>query len=427
SFIRTVAFNWPTDAFAYKMRQQQLLLLGGLLAGLLLLRLLFCLLPRQRYFCFLTLATFGFGYMAMVFYWWGLNTIPESRRYALEFEMFFLLALCELLRLLWRLHPAFSLPVAAALGWALWPAVVDAGRYVVHSRDLRPLPKESSVEYQLAHWLEEQRPTGRVFATGGLRFRLNSWFDIQQVGGTFETGLGNRMPVHLAYQIRTGIGSRPEGEGHDAVLQLRALGVEYLVMHGPKSKEHWRDFKNWRKFDGLLEKVYTTGEQADAVYRLPFVSLAHLVEAAELPMHPPLHGYWRFLQPYVAALDDTSRPKLKAVWHGSSQLEIEGPIPNGMLMSVQVNHDAGWQATQDGRRIPIEPDQLGFMLLRPQPASQARIELRYRGTWEQRFMAILSAMVWLGALAGLVLRHRATLKSGGTAPPDPRTAQDRGL
>jgi len=51
------------------------------------------------------------------------------------------------------------------------------------------------VEYRLAEWIAQHPPEGRVFASGGLRFRLNSWFDIPQVGGGFETGLQNRFPV----------------------------------------------------------------------------------------------------------------------------------------------------------------------------------------------------------------------------------------
>ena len=57
-----------------------------------------------------------------------------------------------------------------------------------------PTPPEATVEYQLAQWIAQRPPQGRVFASGGLRFRLNSWFDIPQVGGGFETGLQNRDP-----------------------------------------------------------------------------------------------------------------------------------------------------------------------------------------------------------------------------------------
>ena len=85
------------------------------------------------------------------------------------------------------------------------PGLSQARKYVTHNRAVRhPWPLEATVEYPLAKWLAAQPITGRVFASGGLRFRLNSWFEVPQVGGGFESGLANRVPVDLAYAVRTG-------------------------------------------------------------------------------------------------------------------------------------------------------------------------------------------------------------------------------
>jgi hypothetical protein len=70
------------------------------------------------------------------------------------------------------------------------------------------------------------------------------------------------------------------------VLQLKAIGAEYLVVHGPRSKEYYHDFKNPEKFDGLLESVYR--EEDDVIYRISVSSLAHLVRPNEVPPEPPL-------------------------------------------------------------------------------------------------------------------------------------------
>ena len=86
--IRTILFNWPKDAFAYKMKDEQVLLLLALPAGALLIRLFFVRLPESRYTCFLALALFGFAWIVLNYYWRGQSVIPESRRYALEFELF---------------------------------------------------------------------------------------------------------------------------------------------------------------------------------------------------------------------------------------------------------------------------------------------------------------------------------------------------
>ncbi|MGB7722847.1 MAG: hypothetical protein WBL65_23310, partial [Bryobacteraceae bacterium] len=73
------------------------------------------------------------------------------------------------------------------------------------------------------------------------------------------------------------------------------------------------------------------------------------------------------------------------------------------LVAVRVNADPGWRAFQDGRAIPIEIDNLGFMVLRPAAAAATHIELHYRATAEPRLMAVLSALSWLAALAALFL------------------------
>jgi uncharacterized membrane protein YfhO len=80
---------------------------------------------------------------------------------------------------------------------------------------------------------------------------------------------------------------------------------------------------------------------------------------------------------------------------------MTGPAPPGDLVAIQVNADPGWRATQDGHEIPITQDQLGFVVLHPTPAAATRIELRFRGTIEQRIMAAVSVLAWLACLFAL--------------------------
>jgi hypothetical protein len=263
-----------------------------------------------------------------------------------------------------------------------------------------PVPREAAVEYRLARWLEDRKPAGRIFASGGLRFRLNSWFDLPQVGGTFETGLRNRIPLHFAYQVRTGIGSKLGADGADAVLQLKAMAVEYVVVHGPRSEEYYRDVPNAAKFEGVLERVHSDGD--NHVYRVPFHSYAHLMRANELPIHH--HPYW--LPPYVAAMEDPARPRLRAQWNGPNELRIQGPVPAGYSVVALLNHDPGWTAEQDNRPIALEATKLGAILIHAQPSANSKITLRYAAPTEPRLMAALSALTWLLALAPLFRRRR---------------------
>jgi uncharacterized membrane protein YfhO len=84
-------------------------------------------------------------------------------------------------------------------------------------------------------------------------------------------------------------------------------------------------------------------------------------------------------------------------------MAIEGQVPPGKLIAVQVNAHPGWHAFQDGREIAIDRDKLGFMVLRAAPAAATHIELQYRGTIEQRLMTLVSALAWTGAILSLFL------------------------
>ncbi len=381
TFIRTIAFNWPTDSFGYQVHAKQVWLLGGMAAGVVLIRLVFRWQRGSFYFCFVTLGAFVFGWIATGYYVFGIDTIPESRRYAIEFELFLALALFEAFRLaMASSNSTFRLCAAGSAAVMLLVGVPQLWAYATQGwQRWWPSPPDATVEYRLADWIAHHPPQGRVFASGGLRFRLNSWFDISQVGGAFETGLRNRVPVDLAYRIRA-------RDTDDTVLHLKALGAEYLVVHGTKSREYYRDFLRPERIQ--LSPVYRVED--DTIYALPPRTLAHLVREDELDD----------LTRYVFATDDPARPQLGLRWNDTNTVDITGPVLPGNLVSVQINADPGWRATQDGRAIAVNRDNRGFVVLGALPAAVAHIELRYRGTAEQRVMAAVSAVAWVGVLFG---------------------------
>jgi hypothetical protein len=402
SFIRTIVFNWPTDSFAYQFGTPQHWLVAGLIASVLALRLLFRWTRTPFYFCFVTLAAFTFGWIATAFYLGGYDTIPESRRYAIEFELFLALALVEAIRL-GAGHTNQTVRLCA-LGTALMLLLAGTPQLWAYANEgwdrWKPAPREDSIEYHLAHWMAEHPPQGRVFASGGMRFRMNSWFDVPQVGGGFETGLQNRVPWDLSYRVRTAHDLRPGHETADTLLMLKAMDTEYVVIHGPKSREYYRDFIHPERLTAALPAVYH--EEDDTIYALPPHPLAHLVSLAELPgkeadTHPQV------LEPYIAALEDPARPVLRTVWRDTRTLQIDGAVEAGRLVAVRMNADPGWHAVQDGRGIPLETDNLGFMVLRPAAAPATHIEMQYRVGAEPRIMVAVSVLSWIGALAALFL------------------------
>jgi hypothetical protein len=72
-----------------------------------------------------------------------------------------------------------------------------------------------------------------------------------------------------------------------------------------------------------------------------------------------------------------------------------------MVVSLQMNHDPGWGARQDGRPLAVERDRIGFVVLRPAPGTSTLIELYYAGTAEQRIFGWLAALAWVAALASV--------------------------
>jgi hypothetical protein len=391
TFIKTIAFNWPADAFNYQLQRTQWLLMAGLMIGIIAIRAFLWWHRVGFYLTFVTLCLFGFAWIVVTYYSYGIDTIPESRRYALEFELFLALAITgwfragmmtgEPVKRFCVMLPAF---VMLAMGYE------QARGYVTNGwTGWKPVASEATAEYRAARWITQQNPAGRILASGGLRFRLNSWFDVQQIGGAFESGLRNRTPVNYAYQVRTGIGSEPGQEVRDALLEIKAMGTEYVVIHGKESTEYYRDYKDPRKFEGVLEKAYSDGD--DVVYRVPFTALAHFIGPSEFPKgQKPVE-----LVPYVAALEQPDRPRIQLSWAGMNDIELRAPVPPGMLISLAVNYDPGWSVTQDGTAIYMDRDPLGFMKLHPGPSASSVIRMHYRGTPEQKIAAAISALTFL--------------------------------
>jgi hypothetical protein len=410
SFVKNIVFNWPVDSYGYKVHEKQALSLAGLVVGVLLVRLAFRLLRGSFYFCMVSLGTFAFGWIATVYYLLGTDTVPESHRYAIEFEFFLVLALVEALRLTLRSsNSTIRLCAMGTAGVMLLVGAPQAWSYATQGWDAwAPSPAENTVEYQIAQWIAQHPPNGRVLATGGMRFRLDTWFDIPQVGGGFETGLGNRVPVDVAYHVRVGGGPWTGHETEETLLELKALGAEYVVIHGVKSREFYRDFLRTERITGTLAPVFHIED--DTVYKLPFRSLAHVMRKEELP-DADVTYYPQALSRYVAAMEDPARPALTAQWKDFNTLEVAGTVPLANVVAVQVTDDPGWKATQDGREIGIEKDRLGFMVLNPAAASATRIELRYRGTAEQKAMAGLCILAWIGAIGGLFWRGERRVAS----------------
>ena len=393
TLIANTLSNWPRDAFGYRFEGKQQMLILACVAGGLLLG--WFLRWQQSQAALYGSALYLFGFVTTVFYATGINVIPESRRYAPEFSLFLFLTLGAVLS---SLHIR-SRRTSIALGVAAAALILVGGRCQLWSvlsgehRRLASIPSESTVECRIARWLTGRQPRGRVFVSGGTRFRWNAWTSIPQVGGVFESGLENRIPLDLIYQIRTALGSEPSQAGRDALVQLQALGVEYLVIHGSGSREHYQDFGDADRMKPLLEAVYQ--DNADVVYRVPFRALAHAVRHDEI-VSAYHGGAPRTIDRFASAVVDQGRPSLDVRFDSNERLSIRGDVRAHQPVAVLISQHAGWRAFQCGRNIPIRRDALGFMSVLPW-CDSADIVLMYSAGVEQRIVAGVSALAWLGA------------------------------
>lgn len=396
SFVKTVAFNWPQDAFGYQMLGRQRMALAIIAGLVLVVWWMFRRLPTERYLCWITLCFLLFAAVTDFHYSRGVTPIPEARRYVLELEMFLALAAAAWIRYGWQSRIRLNRLIAvAALALLAWKGAPQARTFLRQGYSNWTLTaKERTVEHRLASWLNENKPRGRAYVSGGLRFRLNSWFNLEQLLGTFDSGLTNRSPVDLDDVFRKQLYMRKGREGPDSVLLLKAFGIEYLVVHGPRSREYYRDMRNAARFEGLLEKVYTVED--DAVYRVPFRSLAHVMWGDELERNLSAATLERF----VSALEDPARPTLQVEWEGPNRIRIRGGVvPRGSVVSLLVSYANGWSALQDGRPVLVDADPLGFIRVETRATGNLDLLLEFGPTAEQRGFALLS----FATLCGLCL------------------------
>jgi hypothetical protein len=389
TFVRTTLLNWPVDSLGYEFQARQALLLAGWLAGVAGIHWA-CRrwLPGERWLEFFIQGAWVFGYVVTFKYGRGIDVIPEPHRYAPEAELFLMLAMAGAAK--WGLaRNARWLRIAAAVCLVL--SVLAGARQVKAMTTQgfairRQLDRETLAEYRIARFLEGLEPRGRIFASGAFRFGLNSWVDLPQVSGVFESGLQNRIAMDFDYLVRV------NESGAECVKALRAAGVEYVVVHGPQSKEFYRDIRPADKFEGLLEKVYDEGD--DRIYRVPFDSWARAVRPEEPAAWPQF------------TLGSPDRPHLVAHWEGPSAIRIEGRTPDGLAIALPVTHDSGWQAMQGGAPVPVERDPQGFLLVLPKPGADGPVLLRFRAGAEPRVCAAVSGVVWAASLLGLAIRRR---------------------
>jgi hypothetical protein len=351
--------------------------------------------PRLR---FATLFLYVMAGMTLGSYWFGLQLLPQPKRYHLEMD------------LAWWLLVALALGAVAAR-WrriAIAALVAACLPIVVHQRAMaraleQPIKIGSTVEYRISTWLGANLPGRRVFAPGTIGFWMNAFSDTPMLTGGFDNGMRNTLLHDVIYQVYA-------GDRQDVMLDwLKAFGCDALIGGGPESREVYHPYAHPEIFRGMKE---LWREGGDVVYEVPRVrrSLAHAIRAADLVKERPLGYGSKLLAQYAAALDDPALPAAGFRWLGASAAEIVADLRPEHLLSVQIAWDEGWTARVNGERRRAWGDKLGQMVVEPRCSGPCTVELRYDGGAEMRFARAVSGVALGGGLLWILLAQIAWRK-----------------
>ena len=403
SMLRSIVFNSPTSGGDFSWAS------GAILASLGLLAAFFALwrVTRERlasylrfflYFAFLLATITTLGAAANV------HVVPQAVRYHLEMEV----ALC--LVLVFAVLPWMDrLKKNGRIAVLLLGAVLAVWQWtncrVYAQRLIQPADLEQTLQYQTARRMTELFGKRRVMVSGSASMWFNIFSDTPQLSGGHEPTSPNWIQRVAVFIIYSGMNAGPR-DGEIAILWLKAFGVHGINVPGAGSGEPSNPFDNPRKFEGLLPVVWR--DATDTIYRVPqrSESLVYAIPESAVIAREPAHGLdVEEIRRYVAALEDPSLMLPEVTWRSSRSAVIRATIEPQQVISVQVNHFAGWKATAGGVSQPTFRDGLGLLGIRPDCRGPCEIELVYDGGIEHvvtraaHFFVMMGTLVWLGVTA----------------------------
>jgi hypothetical protein len=346
-----------------------------------------------------------FGFFALDVlgdYFIGLHITGQAGRLVPELDLAAILGAITVLAVLWRRGGALRL-AGAVVAFA---GLATAAGYLQRPWQIFPPADDyrARVEYRIPEWLWHNMPEARTFPVGSVRFWLDAWRDLPELGGGSEQGVLNELTERANWNVRLS----PNTEL--SVLWLQAMGVDAVYSYDDRSQEVFRgDYANPKKFDGVLPVIYDD-QAGNRIYRVArrFPVLARVVEQQRLnALEPPTGNEdMRRVRAYVEAIEQGPPAAVILVREGSDALRVQAHIAPGESLVVQESYDPAWQAWCNGRRLPVRADAMGMMALDP-PPGDPQIRLVFSMPLENRLGWFLTAAT-LAALLILLARSWRT-------------------
>jgi hypothetical protein len=326
----------------------------------------------------------------------------EPSRLYPELDLLFILAGVELLRRFWSAPWRWTMLRRALAGVVVVLALSPAWRYVknAHHVFVRANNHEDRVEYQLQDWVAKNMPGSRAVTAGSVRFWYNAWNDLPQLGGGSEQGLLNPKVVPPQWEMTMGTGS-------DLPVQwMKLLGVEAVIVNEKHSREHYHDFVAPERFRGVLPVLHDNGA-GDIIYGVPrrYKALARVVDRTKFDALPviPGNGQAEELNAWLDVVENGPDSPTEMQWLGTDAFRVKARVGAGQSLWVPVSHDTNWRATSAGRRLPIQTDKMGFMIVDVPPGDHD-ILFEFPTPFVSKlgravtlgFLAVSVGLVWLG-------------------------------
>jgi hypothetical protein len=327
----------------------------------------------------------------------GINVLPQPLRYHIEMEAGMCLLAAFLFEPLARKLPRKTLIACGLVGTIglAWAAVQD---YRFARKLIRPADISHSLPFKEARWIAQNLPAQRVLVATEGQWLFNEFADNPQMSGGHEPSAPNWIQHVAVYTIFSGANAGDQDEPI-SLLWLKAFGCGAIVVPGADSKDYFHAVANPGKFDGHLPLVWR--EAGESIYRVPLrsTSLAHVIPRSAVVERRPINGLdVSPLQPYVAALDNPTAPEARLRWEYPDHGKILAKMAPSDVVSVQITADPGWQARVGSRVVPLQADQLGFIVIDPNCAGECTIDLEFTERVERRVTLAISLLVWVGLM-----------------------------
>lgn len=298
-----------------------------------------------------------FGLITLGHEYFNFRVIGDPGRLVPEFDLCLILA--AVLVASWMPRRAGILAMTILI-------IAGGYRYVPNAWRLFPKTKDYTqrVEYRIQRWMFENMPDTRASVSGSVRFWYDAWHDLPQVGGGSDQGVLNPNTMIAQYAFRE---DRPDR----AIAWAKAMGAGALISHETKSEEHYHDWTEPRRFDGILPIAYDDA-RGNVIYRVErlYPERARVVDAASVRAIPPIFENAKSdaITLYAAAIE--TGPRVRMHRPSNEEIVIQARVAAGQALLVQESYDPAWRAYADGQRVAIGSDPARMMLVDVPPGDR---------------------------------------------------------